>query len=165
MLCEKCGKAAATTHIRSVVNGVVREMNLCSDCAKESGYADFSHNSLGEMLVSMLSEAASGLPSHEYKRCEVCGATFSDIAKSGKAGCAQCYSTFKTELLPYLKRVHGSTHHEGSVPNKAPLMVVKTEETLDSLRLELNRLVAEELYEQAAVVRDKIRKLEGANRE
>lgn len=165
MLCEKCGKATATTHIRTVVNGVVREANLCSQCAKESGYAEFSHNSLGDMLASMFGDVTSGISAHDHKRCEVCGATFSDIAKSGKAGCAQCYTTFYSELLPYLKRVHGSTHHVGTVPNKAPLMAMPKEETLDSLRLELNRLVSEEMYEQAAVVRDKIRKLEGENRE
>lgn len=165
MLCEKCGKATATTHIRSVVNGVVREINLCSECAKESGYSSFNHNSLGEMLMSMLGETAGDLATNDTKRCSVCGAVFSDIAKTGKVGCSECYNIFKSELLPYLKRVHGSTHHVGTVPNKAPLMVRPTEETIDSLRLELNRLVSEELYEQAAVVRDKIRRLEGENHE
>ena len=161
MLCEKCGKHNATTHIRTVVNGVVREVNLCPYCAEKEGYGSLPHNSLASMLASMLGDTVSGGLLSQQNKCPVCGAAFSDIAATGKVGCANCYKAFNNELLPYLKRVHGSTRHIGKIPNKAPLMVVPTEETIDSLRLELNRLVSEEKYEQAAVVRDKIRKMEG----
>ena len=161
MLCEKCGKTNATTHIRTVVNGVVKEMNLCGYCAAEEGYSNIQHNSLAGMLASMLGEITSGTRAVPQTRCPVCSATFSDIAKTGRMGCAECYNTFKSQLLPYLKRVHGSTHHAGKVPNSAPLMVKPEKETIDSLRMELNRLVSEEKYEEAAVVRDKIKALEG----
>lgn len=161
MKCEKCGKNEATTHIRSVVNGVVREYNLCGACATESGYSGTAHNSLAGMLASMFGEFLStGIPANTVK-CPICGATFSDIAKSGKVGCAECYKTFEADLMPYLKRVHGSTKHVGVVPNNAPIMVVNKEETVDSLRMELNRLVSEERYEEAAVIRDKIKEMEG----
>ena len=66
--------------------------------------------------------------------------------------------------MPYLKRVHGSTKHVGKVPNSAPIMVVNTENTVESLRMELNRLVSEERYEEAAVIRDKIKKMEGESK-
>ena len=161
MLCEKCGKANATTHIRTVVNGVMREMNLCGHCAAEEGYNNIPHNSLAGMLASMFGEISSGGRASSQTRCPVCGATFSDIAKTGRMGCSECYSVFKQELLPYLKRVHGSTHHIGKVPNSAPLMVKPEKETIDSLRMELNRLVSAEKYEEAAVIRDKIKELEG----
>ncbi len=161
MLCEKCGKNTATTHIRSVVNGVVREINLCPHCAAEDGYTNISHNSLAGMLASMLGEVTnSKLPQSEAK-CPVCGVTFSLIAKSGRVGCADCYKTFKDRLLPYLKRVHGSTEHVGKIPNSAPLIVMPKAETLENLRHQLNLLVREEKYEEAAVVRDKIKELEG----
>lgn len=161
MKCEKCGKYEATTHIRSVINGVVREYNLCSECAAGEGYGNVGHNSLAGMLASMFGDfAPTGIMSSTLK-CSVCGATFSDIAKSGKVGCAECYNTFRSDLLPYLKRVHGSTKHSGKVPLSNHMTVVKNEETPESLRMELNRLVSEEKYEQAAVIRDKIKKLEG----
>ncbi len=160
MLCEKCGKNMATTHIRSVVNGVVSEKNLCSSCAKAEGYNDLGHNSLASMLASMFGEVSgTALPS--AVKCPVCNSTFNDIAKTGRVGCAECYKTFNNELLPYLKRVHGSTKHAGKIPCRAPLMVKPEKETVESLRLELNRLVSEEKYEQAAVVRDKIKEMEG----
>ncbi len=163
MLCEKCGKNTATTHIRSVVNGVIREQNLCSHCAAEKGYNNIGHNGLAGMLASMLGEISASSAATHTVRCPVCSATFSDIASTGRMGCAECYKTFNGEILPYLKRVHGSTKHVGKVPNSAPLMVKPDTETVESLRMELNRLVSEEKYEQAAVVRDKIRKLEGEN--
>ena len=161
MKCEKCGKYDATTHIRSVINGVVREYNLCSQCATSEGYSTGGTGSLAGMLASMFGEfVPSGIASNTVK-CPVCGATFSDIAKSGKVGCAECYKTFENDLMPYLKRVHGSTKHSGKVPLSAPIMVINNEESVETLRMELNRLVSEEKYEEAAVVRDKIKKLEG----
>ena len=157
MFCEKCGKNYATTHIKTVVNGIVREYNLCSECAAKSGYGS---NSITGMLASMLGDMA--LPAvKSQKHCSVCGATFSDIAKTGKMGCGECYKTFKDEILPYIKRVHGATKHAGKIPNRAPLILRPKEKTVADLRQELSRLVAEEKYEQAAIVRDKIKEMEG----
>jgi len=161
MLCEKCGKNIATTHIRTVVNGVVREQNLCGYCAANEGYTGLTHNSFAGMLASMLGEITNTRIASQEVKCSVCGAKFSDIAKTGKMGCAECYKTFNSEILPYLKRIHGSTKHSGKIPNRAPLIIKPKEDTIDSLRAELNRLVSEEKYEQAAVVRDKIKKMEG----
>ncbi len=164
MLCEKCGKNNATTHIRTVVNGVVKELNLCSSCAAKEGYNTFPHNSLAGMLASMFGDVAAHTQlSGAETKCHICGSDFRTIAESGKVGCAECYKTFGNELLPYLKRVHGSTHHIGKIPNSAPLAVVPEAETVESLRLKLNQLVSEEKYEQAAVIRDKIKKMEAEN--
>ena len=103
MLCEKCGKNHATTHIKTVVNGVVKEYNLCPYCAAKYGYTT---NSLAGMLASMFGEISSGQLSKHQTKCSVCGAAFSDIAKTGKVGCSECYTVFYNDLLPYLKRVH-----------------------------------------------------------
>lgn len=160
MLCEKCGKNNATTHIKSVVNGVVSEKNLCGYCAAKEGYSGLAHNSLAGMLASMFGDVTGFAPSVAAKKCSVCGASFSDIAESGRVGCSECYKAFYEELLPYLKRVHGGTKHAGRVPNKAPLMVKPEEITVDDLRLKLNELVREEKFEEAAVIRDKIKEME-----
>ena len=165
MLCEKCGKNNATTHIRSVVNGVVTEKNLCGYCAAKEGYSNLAHNSLAEMLSSMFGDVvAAGAPTATM-RCGCCGASFSDIAETGKVGCSECYQTFYNELLPYLKRVHGSTKHAGKIPNRAPLVVKPKEETEENLRMKLNELVREERFEEAAIIRDKIKKMEEGNRD
>ena len=164
MLCEKCGKNNATTHIRSVVNGVVTEKNLCGYCAAKEGYNDLSHNSLSQMLASVFGDVIASGNKSATLRCKCCNASFSDIAESGKVGCPECYKTFYDELLPYLKRVHGSTKHAGKIPNRAPLTVKTDEETVDGLRMKLNALIREENFEEAAIVRDKIKKLEEENK-
>ncbi len=161
MLCEKCGKNNATTHIRTVVNGVVIDKNLCIHCAVSEGYGDINSSSLTQMLSSMFGDALTGAQVSHITRCDCCGSSFADIAKSGKCGCSQCYTTFYNELLPYLKRVHGSIKHIGKVPNRAPLAAKEDEDTVEFLRSKLNQLVREEKYEQAAVIRDKIKRLEG----
>ena len=120
MLCEKCGKNNATTHIRSVVNGVVTEKHLCACCAANEGYSDMQGNNLTQLLSSMFGDIMAANSSMGAVRCKCCGGAFADIAESGKVGCPECYKTFYNELLPYLKRVHGSTKHIGKIPNKAP---------------------------------------------
>ena len=65
---------------------------------------------------------------------------------------------------PLLEKIHGNNVHVG----KTPLTVLEEEkktrdpeeEELDKLRSELQVLVAEERFEEAAIVRDKIRELE-----
>lgn len=162
MFCEKCGKNHATTHIKSVVNGVAREYNLCAECAALYGYGT---NSLTGMLASMFGDITQKQDMKDKKKCPICGNTFSDIAKCGKVGCGECYTVFYDQLVPYLKRVHGSTKHIGKIPNNAPLVVKPKEQTVEDLRNELSRLVAQEKYEQAAVIRDKIKEMEAQTNE
>lgn len=161
MKCEKCGINTATTHIKSIVNGVLREIHLCPVCASKQGYGDISNMNFAGMLASMFGDNLQISNGFNDKKCPQCNQTFSQIAKSGKVGCAECYKTFKSELLPYIKRVHGSTVHIGKVPNSAPLIVKPKTPSIEDLRLELNKLISEEKYEQAAVIRDEIKRIEG----
>lgn len=159
MLCEKCGKNTATTHIRTVINGVLSEKNLCPICAAEEGYNKIGQNSLMDMLTSMLGDTKLIGNAVGEEKCECCGATFSQIASSGKVGCSKCYEKFRNQLLPYLKRVHGSVSHVGKKLSKGQLIVSPTDKISD-LRKKLAELVKNEKYEEAAVVRDEIKKYE-----
>ncbi len=159
MLCEKCGKHIATTHITTMVNGVVTEQNLCNYCGKVSGFQSSSNNPLSDMLSSMLI-GFSGFETPNQKMCPICGSAFSDISKNGKAGCPECYITFKEEFLPYLKRIHGSTKHNGKTPNNQ-----SKNDMVIQLKSKLKKLVDEENFEEAAVVRDKIKALEADGNE
>ena len=40
MKCEHCGKNEATFYYKSNINGVVKEVHLCGDCAAELGYTE-----------------------------------------------------------------------------------------------------------------------------
>ncbi len=157
MLCENCGKRNATTHIRLVVNGTVREQNLCHECARAAGYGHTSTDPLDNLLSSLFGETAS---LSRETACPQCKTTFSQISATGKVGCPECYHTFYDRLAPYIQRVHGSTHHVGSQPTKATS--TPTEKvTVESLRHKLQEMIAAENYEEAARLRDEIRAMEG----
>jgi protein arginine kinase activator len=62
--------------------------------------------------------------------------------------------------MPILKRIQGRTEHSGKVPKKIGGQIWLSRE-IKRLKDELNKAVAEEAYERAAQLRDKIRELEG----
>ena len=79
MICQKCGKNNATTHIHSVIGGIVKDIDLCPVCAAKEGYTGIAHNSLAGMLASMLGETAERHIAATSKKCAVCGADFHSI--------------------------------------------------------------------------------------
>lgn len=165
MLCDNCKKNIATTHIKKVVNNVVTEKHLCSHCAAEGGY--LSGNSFVDMLASVFGETLMLNPASSVEKCSCCGSTFSDIVESGKAGCSECYKTFKDEFEQSLYRIHGKSTHIGKKPNEpysATVSFNKTtkNKTVGDLKLELNEAISSENFEKAAELRDKIKELEGS---
>lgn len=159
MLCEKCGVNNATTHIRTIINGVVHEKHLCSHCAATESKHETKDNNLAQILGNMFGNASQNSQS-AVTRCGCCGSTYEDIAESGRCGCPECYTTFYNQFLPQLKRIHGSTDYTGK---KINVTEKKTLESIRELDVTLKKLIDEEKYEQAAIVRDEIKKLkEGA---
>lgn len=156
MICDKCGKNTATTHIHTVINGVVTEKNLCADCAMTEGYSD---NGLMGLFSSLLN--TNGGVGLTEEKCEKCGTTFSQIAKSGKMGCPECYKKFSKQLLPYLKRLHGSVKHIGKRNETEKLVILNGDEKIAEMRKKLNELISREEFEEAAVLRDEIKKMKG----
>ena len=63
MKCERCGASNANTHVKTIINGELREYDLCSECAHKLGYtnvfsdmeSDFSHL-LGSFFGNVLDE-------------------------------------------------------------------------------------------------------------
>ncbi|MDO4743341.1 MAG: UvrB/UvrC motif-containing protein [bacterium] len=159
MLCDQCKMNIATTHIRSSVNGVVVEKNLCSSCAAQSGYSQFSQNGLVNMLAGLFGDSYSIDSSKPNMRCQCCKAAFSDIAQTGKMGCSNCYTIFSEQLFPSLQRLHGKTKHIGKIPANAP-SEIRIKSKLEQLKSDLKRAVSEEKFEQAAKLRDEIKQLE-----
>ena len=157
MLCENCGKRNATTHIRMVVNGVLREQNLCHECACAAGYESKSADPLDHLLSSLFGETVS---LERETACPQCKTTFSQISATGKVGCPECYHTFYDRLAPYIQRVHGSLRHVGCQPTELP-KEKPASVTVDELRKQLQEMIATENYEEAARLRDEIRAMEG----
>ena len=165
MLCQHCKQREATRHIRRVADGAAEDFHLCETCARELGMAV---PEVGALLSSLLSGIlGSSLPVQgggqpAPVRCELCGSSLNEIIQSSRVGCARCYETFSEQLQPTLQRVHGSLKHTGKVPAADPAVARRKqrEEEIARLRGEIASAVQTEDYEQAARLRDEIRKLE-----
>lgn len=90
--------------------------------------------------------------------CPTCHMTLERFAKSGKLGCSDCYGAFRPQMVQVLKSVHGNVTHTGKVPRNASEKI-KIKRELDELKAKLDAAVAAERYEDAAVLRDRIREL------
>ena len=51
MKCEHCGKNEATFYCKSNINGVVKEIHLCQDCAAELGYTEHLRSAFRPMRL------------------------------------------------------------------------------------------------------------------
>jgi len=177
MLCQHCNQKEATTHIKKNINGHKEEMHLCSECAAELGVMDefrmdtmndlfgdtFLGNFLGAGVAAMNSLAG-------VDRCATCGSSFSDIINSGHIGCSDCYDRFSEKLEPSIRKIHGKTKHIGKfvsydeTPEKKPEKKVE-ENSIDSLKNQLQQAIKEQRFEDAAVLRDKIKDMTGDSNE
>jgi protein arginine kinase activator len=166
MKCEACGKNEATVHYKEIRDNEVREQNLCAACAEEKGYvvsswkAEFSvPNLLGSMAESDVSppEGEGGTA-----RCGSCGMTYVEFKSSGRLGCAECYGAFRLALLPLFRRIHGSDRHLGKTPGESGEARLKTR-AIRTLKERLDRCIRMEEFEEAARLRDEIRRLEEEN--
>jgi protein arginine kinase activator len=95
----------------------------------------------------------------EKKLCPLCGSTKSDLARTGRAGCAECYNVFSEELSKIIYGIHGNTTHLGTAPGKHVEELNKRDE-IEALKKEQEEAVLSENYEKAAEIRDKIKALE-----
>ncbi|MBO4339520.1 MAG: UvrB/UvrC motif-containing protein [Clostridiales bacterium] len=164
MICQSCGKAEATTHFKRIINGEVTEGHLCSDCAKALGVNDmFSGFDFGfsDLLSEFFADSPVAALSANSVKCENCGSSFSDIVKSGRIGCADCYETFFDKLMPSIQRLHGNTKHEGKVPLNEVTNEPEEADEIATLREKMNKAIENEDFEEAAELRDKIKELEG----
>ncbi len=165
MICQSCGQREATTHIKTVVNGQLTETHLCGECARKQGYGHIMADwgGFGSLLGGLLGES----PAQEVKRCPGCGSSFQQISKTGQIGCAQCYQTFRSQLLPVIQRIHGGAQHKGKVPGGSALrvqearqqLVAVEESPLEEKRRLLKKAIEEQDFEQAAILRDQIKEM------
>jgi protein arginine kinase activator len=157
MKCQKCTKAA-TLHITEVLGEEqVEELHLCEECA---------HKYLYEPQMQKPGVKPAPPPGEELeepavlnRECQVCGIKFVDFRNSGRLGCPHDYQEFREELTPLLENIHGETRHCGKTPRRLP-QSKQTQSELIQLRKQLLSAVNKEAYEEAARLRDSIRRLE-----
>lgn len=157
MLCESCSQNEATMHLTQVIDGVVKKLHLCEACASNSGFDVQNPVSITDMLLGMGQSPVVPQVGSREKQCKGCGMRRSDFRKSSRMGCADCYESFAAELPPLLRAIHHSEQHRGKVPACETVAVRATAE-LAELQDQLEKAVAAERFEDAAKIRDAIRK-------
>ncbi len=167
MLCDKCKKNVATVHYTQIVNNKVTKIHLCEECSAEIKKDSKSIEvlfAIPQFLAGLLdmesaeSDAFDDLMS-DTKSCPKCKTTINDIKETGKFGCSQCYEAFADKIELLIKKIHSGQQHLGKVPTKVAEKV-KIKVKIEEMRNDLKKHVEKEEYEQAAELRDNIRKLE-----
>lgn len=173
MLCENCGKEEATIEYRENINGVKKEITLCSNCFKILNLMN-SPNMLS-YFFNTYSNDLEGYTKLE-KVCSKCSYTFDDYLNKGLFGCPNCYNDFSDKIDSLLNKIHGKNRHlvlENKVNNKRVKSNILNNKQIESNDNNLDNIndteklkdmlaicIKEEKYEDAAKIRDKIRKLE-----
>ncbi len=186
MKCDICKKNEATIHIQEIVNNNIKTLHLCEECAKAYGLktelmeigfnlVEFLNN-IDENNVSVAQKVENKLPAFKdmdeeiffedenIVYCPECGITFNNFLETGKAGCGYCYTAFKNQIKPLLRRIHGRTLHIGKVPFKLKEALTINREII-TLENKLKLAVKSEKYKEAARLRDKIKALKNSLQE
>ena len=177
MLCDNCGKREANVRYSENINGRKKELNLCEECSKKIGITNVDFN-MPIDFTSFFGEFMEDFATPEFMpmfneikslKCNNCGFTFDDIVNTGKLGCGNCYNTFEERLNPIIRKIQGANQHVGRIGKVIDNIIEqkldnKLEQKnqnnqLEKLNEELKQAIKEERYEDAAKIRDEIKKL------
>lgn len=175
MECTFCPGHKATCHLTKLVNGKSVEVHVCEKCIPElaqGGLVDFD---IWESVAKLAASKGKPDPSKAIEQeaveisaksllirqsgssnleCPACGFTSAEVRKTGRLGCPQCYEVFSTMLHDVLTDCQKSQQHTGKIP--ITYLQLRRNKIEDDLR----RAVAEERFEEAAVLRDQLNRLE-----
>jgi protein arginine kinase activator len=164
--CSICGQPA-NVHLTQISSNEVSKAHFCEACAAKNGamggpLSPIMH-ALAVLQKNMASDAhpkASGASS-AGKTCDNCGQTSEEFEKSHRLGCAACYKVFEEELAELLPHIQPGTEHGGKLPVGRALNNA-IGESIAKARESMAAAIKSEAYEEAARLRDEIRRLEAA---
>ena len=159
--CHFCGEPA-TIHYTSLLGHKKVQQHLCEACARERGVVS-PDAPAGEplnlqALVQLVLGTRGASAEPKSLKCPQCGLKYAQFRSDGRLGCPHDYDEFREDLQPLLERIHRDTAHCGKVPR-----VRGFRDPLDELRDRLKMAVHSERYEEAALLRDEIRRKEGSD--
>ena len=171
MKCDMCREREAVVFVHQVANSGKTELRLCARCAKDHGVHALDGNiaeSLGKLLAALPAKGNGGKPTvpSSAAACSRCGISLGDIKKRRTAGCPKCWEHFPEQLLEggagLIKGPSADVagrRHKGRLSIRAErAAAAERERTLLSVQLEA--AVSAEAYEEAAALRDALRRLD-----
>lgn len=169
MLCERCNENEATIHYTEVINGVKNEHHLCAECAKETELGSFGlldgEFPFASLIKGILGAKGIGIGEEvnplSQVICPSCGMNFEEFGREGRFGCSECYNVFGPLIMDKIKKIQGSTSHNGKkYVHEAKKVVMKKKtsgDMIEQLQQQLQRAIELEEYEEAARLRDEIK--------
>ena len=168
-------KNNATVHYRYNENGNITEIHLCNECAKVEGLIQSTGSTSAGFLYSKggiddyFSTSALGslfgnslFVKNQYinnKVCPSCGLSESEFRNGGKLGCSECYNVFSDVLDSILEKIHLSNEYKGKCP-QGKSKKISLKKRIQNMQEDMQKAVEKQEYEEAAKIRDAIRKLE-----
>ncbi len=182
MKCENCGRNEANVKYTQIINGEKKQMFLCEECSQKLGINDL-HFNMPINFTSFLSDFFNDmndislmptLGEESNIKCRKCGLTWDDFLHTGKFGCSNCYNDFELRIDPILRSMQGATNHIGrlgevrqgndvkqNIDDKIQKEENENVRKIEKLKNDLKQAIKEERYEDAAKIRDEIKKEEG----
>jgi protein arginine kinase activator len=175
MQCTFCLDNEATCHLTKLVNGKVVEVHVCEKCIPEVGKSNLLDFDIWEAISKLAAEKGIPDPTKDIEvappeinaksllipssnlptlTCPSCGFTHEDLRRTGRLGCPECYLAFSSILGDVIHDCQKGTTHTGKIP-KAFFSVRR-----QKIQEQLDRAIREERFEEAADLRDQLRKLE-----
>lgn len=167
-LCDKCSKELGLDN-----------MGFSMPISFSNFFSDFFHDA--ESFLPSFTKT-------NLLECDNCKTSFEDFADTGEFGCGDCYIIFADRISPVLKKLHGSDQYIGRqyreaidelADNKSRFEAnqkqknkvekqeskedkerTKQARELEKLQKDLQKAIKEERYEDAAKIRDEIKKME-----
>ena len=157
MLCQSCSENNASIHFTKIINGNIEEKHLCDSCAKKGNDLDFDLPfSFHKLFTGLIDSIQEDQTETKDVSCSKCGLTYKKFLETGKFGCSNCFNTFPEDVDSLLKGIHGHDHHTGKIPLRGNNKIIQQRE-IDLLRKELEQSIIKEEFENAALLRDKIK--------
>lgn len=159
--CSKCNRKACVNY-KEMKDGKVVSYSMCKSCPllKEKLYESTSK-----------SEVKDSLFSKNKLKCPACNLTLDEFIITLTLGCDTCINTFHDvlakelltqDLIPQSIKDNPEAFHLGSIPKNHKTSSFS--KTMESLHMALNEAISSEHFEEAAAIRDKIKKqLENPN--
>ena len=167
-ICQICKKQPATIHLTDIHNNIKKEVHICESCADEKGFNLQGTANLPQLLglaaKKMIHVAAPAAqlqamkPSEENPTCPKCGFTWAQFNERRRLGCPEDYHAFEAKLRQFVSSqdnpigVNRDSFHVGKTPSHCR-EADNQDKILRRLTKRLKRAVAEENYEEAAVIK------------
>lgn len=145
-----------------VTEGKLRKFVLCEACAQKKGITNVDDLLMGGDMLgnsppqTKIQDLVAELNQED---CNACGFTLDDFRKVGRLGCPECYHVFSREIAERLPSMHKGGVHKGYLPEGVAMkQALKSE--LACLADKLESAIGDERFEDAAMIRDQICKIE-----